>query len=124
LEEDHPQGLHSFNGRDLLTELEERHECVVGVENERAAEAVTLSRSVMGISYSLVNLGAFPIQDIPKRLKSAQDVLTAVGLVLERIYERNMPPTPILGSKRWLVWRLCDPRLSRLLSFLLHLVLL
>jgi hypothetical protein len=124
LEEDHPQGLHSFNGRDLLTELEERHECVVGVENERVAEAVTLSRSVMGISYSLVNLGAFPIQDIPERLKSAQDVLTAVGLVLERIYERNMPPTPIPGSKRWPVWRLCDPRLSHLLSFLLHLVLL
>jgi hypothetical protein len=65
LAEEQAWGLHSFDGRDLSVELEELRECMAGVENECTAEAVQLSRSVMEISDALVDLGVFPIQDIP-----------------------------------------------------------
>jgi hypothetical protein len=83
LSEEQTRGLHSFDGRDLSMELEELHEHVVGVECERAIEVMQLSRSVMEISNALVDLGMFPIQDIPVQLRSVQDVLTAASLVLE-----------------------------------------
>jgi uncharacterized protein with PhoU and TrkA domain len=57
--------------RDLLVEVEDLHECMVGVESERAAEAMQLSRSVMEISDALVDLAMFPIRDIPVHPKSA-----------------------------------------------------
>jgi hypothetical protein len=41
----------------------------------------------MEISDALVDLGVFSIWDIPERPQSAQDVLTAVGLVLECLWE-------------------------------------
>jgi hypothetical protein len=65
LAEEHAWGLHSFDGRDLSVELEELRECMAGVENECAIEVVQLSRSVIEISDALVDLGVFPIQDIP-----------------------------------------------------------
>jgi hypothetical protein len=40
-------------------------------ENERAAEAVQLSQSVMEISDALIDLGVFPIWDILAHLKLA-----------------------------------------------------
>jgi hypothetical protein len=64
-------------------EIEEHCECVAGVENECITEAVHLSWSVMEIFDALVNLGMFPIQDIPTQPRSAQDVLTAASLILE-----------------------------------------
>jgi hypothetical protein len=45
--------------------------------------------SVMEISDALVDQGVFPIQDIPERLKSVQDVLMAVGLILECLREEH-----------------------------------
>jgi hypothetical protein len=71
LAEEQAWGLHSFDGRDLSVELEELRECMAGVENECAAEAVQLSQSVMEISDALVDLGVFPIQDIPAQPRSA-----------------------------------------------------
>jgi hypothetical protein len=71
LAEEQAWGLHSFDGRDLSVELEELCECMAGVENECAAEAVQLSQSVMEISDALVDLGVFPIQDIPAQPRSA-----------------------------------------------------
>jgi hypothetical protein len=65
LAEEQAWGLHSFDGRDLSVELEELRERMAGVENECTAEVVQLSRSVMEISDALVDLGVFPIQDIP-----------------------------------------------------------
>jgi hypothetical protein len=62
---------------------------MAGVESEHATEAMQLSRSVMEISDALVDLGMFPILDIPRRLKSAQDILTAVGLILEHLREEH-----------------------------------
>jgi hypothetical protein len=47
-------------------ELEELHKHVAGVESERAAKAVTLSWSIMEISDALVDLGMFPVWDIPE----------------------------------------------------------
>jgi hypothetical protein len=89
LEEMQAQGLHSFDRRDFPVELEELHERVAGVESELAAEAVPLSRSVMGIFDALVNLGTFPIWDIPESPKSVHDVLTAAGLVMEHLLEEH-----------------------------------
>jgi hypothetical protein len=43
----------------------------------------------MEISDVLINLGVFPIWDIPERSKLAQDVLTAAGLVLEHLREEH-----------------------------------
>jgi hypothetical protein len=60
-----------------------------GVESERAAEAVTLSRSVMEISNALIDLGVFPIRNIPERPQSSQDVLMAAGLILEHLREER-----------------------------------
>jgi hypothetical protein len=71
LAEEQTHVLNSFDGRDLSVELEELCERVAGVENERTAEAVQLSRSVMEISDALVDLGKFPIRAIPAQPRSA-----------------------------------------------------
>jgi hypothetical protein len=52
-------------------ELEGLCERVAEVENERAAEVVQLSWLIMEISDALVDLGVFPIQDIPAQPRSA-----------------------------------------------------
>jgi hypothetical protein len=62
---------------------------VAGVENERVIEAVQLSRLVIKISNALVDLGAFPIWDIPAHPESAQDVLIVANLVLEHLREEH-----------------------------------
>jgi hypothetical protein len=89
LAEEQARGLHSFDERDLSVELEELCERMVGVENECTAEAVQLSRSVMEISDALVDLGVFPIWDIPTQLRSAQDILTVASLVSEHLQEEH-----------------------------------
>jgi hypothetical protein len=76
--------------------LEELHERVAGVESERAAEAVQLSQLVKKIFDALVDLGMFPIWDIPEPLKSVQDVLTTTGLILECLREE-----PTFGAGSW-----------------------
>jgi hypothetical protein len=43
----------------------------------------------MEISDALVDLGVFPIRDIHEHPQSAQDVLTAVGLILECLREER-----------------------------------
>jgi hypothetical protein len=65
------RGLYSFDGRDLSAEMGKLRDCVAGVEEEHVVEAVQLSRSVMEISDALVDLGVFPIQDIPAQPRSA-----------------------------------------------------
>jgi hypothetical protein len=59
------------------------------VEDEYTAAAVQLSQSVMEISDALVDLGMFPIRDIPSKPRSTQDVLTVVRLVLEQLWEED-----------------------------------
>jgi hypothetical protein len=68
-------------------ELEKLHKSMVGVEDECAAKAVHLSRSVMEITDTLVVLAVFPIWDIPSQPRSVQDVQRAVSLVLVRLQE-------------------------------------
>jgi hypothetical protein len=82
-------GLYSFDGRDLSVEPEELHGRVAEVESERATEVVQLFRSVMKKSDALVDLGVFPIRDIPAQLRSARYVLTMVSLVLECLREEH-----------------------------------
>jgi hypothetical protein len=89
LAEEQAWGLYSFDGWDLSTKLEELRERMAGVESECAVEAVQLSRSVMEIPDALVDRGMFPIRDILEHLKSAQDVLTVAGLVLEHLWEEH-----------------------------------
>jgi hypothetical protein len=48
--------------------MEKLHEHVARVKDECAIEAVQLSWSVMEISDALVDLGVFPIRDIPAQL--------------------------------------------------------
>jgi hypothetical protein len=79
-----------------LVELEELCERVAGVESKRAAEAVQLSWSVMKISDALVDLGVFPIWDIPTHPKLAQDVLMAASLILEHLREEHA-----FGAEPW-----------------------
>jgi hypothetical protein len=67
LAEDQAWGLYSFDGRDLLAEVEKLCERVARIEDDRAIEADLLSWLVRGIS----------------------DVLAAFGLVLERLREEH-----------------------------------
>jgi hypothetical protein len=85
LVEEQAWSLYSFDGRDLLAEQEEFCKRMAGVESERPAEAVQLSWSVREILDTPVDLSMFPFWDIPDRLKSAQDVLTAASLILEHL---------------------------------------
>jgi hypothetical protein len=89
LAEEHAHGLYPFDGRGLLAKLEELREHVAGVESERVAKAMKLSRSVMEIYDVLVDLGVFPIRDAPEHLKSAQDAFTVAGLILESLQEER-----------------------------------
>jgi hypothetical protein len=89
LAEEQECGLHSFDGQDVSTELEEIHVCVARVEDECAAEVRKLSKLVMEISNSLVGAGTLPIQDIPHLPKTAQEVLAATGLILEHLREEH-----------------------------------
>jgi hypothetical protein len=81
-------------------ELEELHACVAGVKDERAIEAGKLSKLVVEISNSLVDLLTLPVRDIPQLPKSAQVVLAAADLILSTC-ERNMPSTPVPMTKLW-----------------------
>jgi hypothetical protein len=89
LAEEQDRGLYSFDGWDLSTELEELHDRVAGVEGECTDEDVKLSRLITEISDALVDMGVFPIWDIPQRPMLAQDVLTIVGLILDHLREEQ-----------------------------------
>jgi hypothetical protein len=69
--------------------LEELRMRMVGIEDERATEAVGLSRLVMEISDALINVGLFSIRDIPRLPKSTQEVLVLTGLILEHLQEER-----------------------------------
>jgi hypothetical protein len=62
---------------------------MVEIEDEHATEAVRLSRLVMEISDALIDLGVFPIRDIPLLLRSAQEVLVSADLILEHLREEH-----------------------------------
>jgi hypothetical protein len=79
----------SHDGRDPLVELEELCTRMTEVEDECAAKAVELSQLVMDISDALIDLGVFPIRDIPLCPKSAQDVLAVVDPILECLREEH-----------------------------------
>jgi hypothetical protein len=81
-------------------ELEELHACVAGVKDERAIKAGKLSKLVVEISNSLVDLLMLPVRDIPQLSKSAQVVLAAADLILSAC-KRSMPSTPVPMTKLW-----------------------
>jgi hypothetical protein len=62
---------------------------MVGIEDERATEVVGLSRLVMEITDALINVGLFPIWDIPRLPKLTQEVLALTGLILEQLQEER-----------------------------------
>jgi hypothetical protein len=62
---------------------------VAGIESECATEAMQLSWSIMEISDALVDLGMFPIQDIPAYPESAHDFLTVSSLAMEHLREEH-----------------------------------
>jgi hypothetical protein len=81
--------LHSFDGWDLLAELEELHACMAMVVDEHAINAGELLQLVLEISNVLVNLGMLPIQHIPQLPKMAQEVMVAASLILECLREEH-----------------------------------
>jgi hypothetical protein len=81
------RGLHSLDGWDLSMELEELCARLARVKDDCATEAGKLSKWVMEISNSLVDVGMLPIRYIPQLPKMAQEVLAAAGLILERLQE-------------------------------------
>jgi hypothetical protein len=87
--------MYSFDRRNLPVELERLCEHMVGVEDDRAAEAEQLSRPIKDISDALVDLNVLPIHDIPSQPRSTKDVLTVFGLVLERLLEEHALPSPL-----------------------------
>jgi hypothetical protein len=90
LAEEQAWGLYSFNGRDLLVELREH---VVGIESDCATKVVQLSLSAVEISDALVDLGVFPVQDIPAQPKSVQDGLMVASPILEHLWEEHASGT-------------------------------
>jgi hypothetical protein len=78
-------GVHFFDGRDMSVELEGLHARMTSVEDECPTEAGKLSMLVVGISNALVDLKMLPIWDIPQLPKIAQKILTAAGLIPERL---------------------------------------
>jgi hypothetical protein len=87
LAKEQERGLHFFNVRDLLVEVEELHARVAGVEDECTTEVGKLLKLAVEISNALVDLGLLPILDIPQLPKSAQEVLAVADLILERLQE-------------------------------------
>jgi hypothetical protein len=68
-------------------ELEKLHAHVDRVEAEK------LSTLVVGISNAPVDLGMLLIRDIPQLPKLVHEVLTVVGLILERLQEEHASDT-------------------------------
>jgi hypothetical protein len=89
LAEKQPRGLHSFNGQDLLLELEELCACMAGVKDEQATETGELSKLVVEISNAQVDLGILPIRDIPQLPMLAQEVLSVTGLIRLHLREEH-----------------------------------
>jgi hypothetical protein len=59
--------------------------CIAGIKDEHATEVVRLSQLVIKISDALINLGVFPIREIPRLPNSAQQILASYGLILEHL---------------------------------------
>jgi hypothetical protein len=59
------------------------HTRVYAIADDRAAEAGWLSRRLIRVASVLIDLGQPPIEDIPQLLKTAQDALPVVALVLK-----------------------------------------
>jgi hypothetical protein len=85
LAEEQERSMQSPDGRNMLVELDKTPARVDRINGERTAEARRLSRLVMGISNSMDDMGMLLVQDIPQHPKSAQEVLSAVGLILEHL---------------------------------------
>jgi hypothetical protein len=49
--------------------------------------------TLLNIKDVTVDLGVFPIRDIPAQPRSAQDVLTVASVVLEHLREEHAPST-------------------------------
>jgi hypothetical protein len=87
LAEDQARGLYPPDRRNLSLELGKIHEHMAEPEDDRAVEAEQMSRLVREISNSLVDTNVLPIQDVPSQSQSANDVLAAFSLILERLWE-------------------------------------
>jgi hypothetical protein len=102
---DHVRGLHPSVERNLLLELREVQERVTGARDGRAFEVEQLSWLAMAISETLVDLNVLPLQGIPMQLQLAKGVLTALGLILERLREVALAH----DADTWSGWRLYCP---------------
>jgi hypothetical protein len=83
LAEDLERDLDHPDGCDLPGELGETRAWVHGIASDQAIEVGRLSRQLVWLAGILTNLGLSPIEDIPQLLKTTQDALPVVALVLK-----------------------------------------
>jgi hypothetical protein len=79
--------LNPWDNREELMEFIKLHRCLKEAEVERVAEAGWLAILVRGASKVLVDLGMPPIPRIPWDPHMTDDVLEAVGTILECLWE-------------------------------------
>jgi hypothetical protein len=85
LAEDQTCGPYPYDRRDVPAKLEELHERMARVEEKLVVEAEKLAALVEEVSKAFMDLKLPPIQEVPKVLRKVQEVLKAVGLILERL---------------------------------------
>jgi hypothetical protein len=87
LAEDLERSLRHPNRNDLPMELDETHAWVCGIADDRAADVGRLSRQLVWVAGVLIDIGLPPIEGIPQLLKTTQDALPVVALVLKCLRE-------------------------------------
>jgi hypothetical protein len=81
------RGQRPSDGQDMLAELKKICTHVDRINVDRVAEAERLSQQVMRVAGILVDLGLPPVEHIPQLLRTAQEVLPAVALILKHMQE-------------------------------------
>jgi hypothetical protein len=89
LADEQARGQYSFEGPDLLAELEELCMRVARVEEEHAVEAWELEVLVIEALNTLIDFGMLPFWEVPQISKKAQEVLKAMGVILECFKEAH-----------------------------------
>jgi hypothetical protein len=93
------RSLHSFDGHDLPTELEELHARVARVEEEHVTVAGEMVALVVEASNTLMDLGMLPIWEVPQNPKKAQDSSRWQASSWSAC-KRLMPMAPVPRTKR------------------------
>jgi hypothetical protein len=81
------RGLRPSNRQYLSVELKKIHVHVDRIAVDLAAKAERQSQQVVRVADILINLGLLPIEGIPQLLKTTQEALPTVTLILKCLQE-------------------------------------